>query len=208
MSLFITFEGGEGSGKSIQAKILYKKLSEKGIPAVLTQEPGGTPLGKEIAGKLKWSENKDISPMTELLLFNASRAQLIAEVIAPALKQGKVVICDRFYDSTTAYQGYGRGLDLEIVRTVNQTAAQGIKPDITFFLKLPPEHGFSRKNRGDYDRFEKETTHFHQRVLDGYLKLAAQEPERWLVIDATKSKDEIAEIIWQRLLKLLARRGA
>jgi len=173
----------------------------------LTQEPGGTSLGKDIAHKLKWSENKDISPITELMLFNASRAQLVEELISPALKDGKVVICDRFYDSTTAYQGYGRGLDLSIVKMVNQTAAQGVKPDVTFFLNLPPEYGFSRKNKGDFDRFEKEASHFHQKVLDGYLKLAAQEPKRWLVIDAARSKDEISEIIWARVEKLLAFRG-
>lgn len=208
MSLLITFEGGEGSGKSIQAKILYKKLSVEGVAVILTQEPGGTSLGREIAGKLKWSKGNHISPMAELMLFNASRAQLVDEVIKPALNDGKVVICDRFYDSTTAYQGYGRGLDLDLVKAVNQTAAQGIKPDLTLFLNLPPEHGLSRKYKGDYDRFEKEAAHFHRKVLDGYLKLAAQEPERWLVIDATKSKDEIAEIIWQRVSELLARRGA
>ncbi len=208
MPLFITFEGGEGSGKSIQSETLFHKLAEKGIPAVLTQEPGGTLLGKEIANILKWSENKDISPLAELMLFNASRAQLVDEVIKPSLKQGKAVICDRFYDSTTAYQGYGRGLDLDMVNTVNQVAARGIKPDITFLLKLAPEHGFSRKNRGDYDRFEKETANFHQRVFKGYLKLVSQEPERWLVIDATKTKDEISEIILRRVSELLPYRGA
>jgi len=208
MSLFITFEGGEGSGKSIQAKALFRKLSQESIPAVLTQEPGGTSLGKDIARKLKWSENKNISPMTELMLFNASRAQLVEEVISPALKDGKVVICDRFYDSTTAYQGYGRGLDLEMVQSVNQTAARGVKPDVTFLLNLPTEHGFSRKNESDFDRFEKEASHFHQKVLDGYLKLASQESERWLVIDATKDKDEISDTIWHRVKELLPHRGA
>jgi len=208
MSLFITFEGGEGSGKSIQAKALFKKLTEKNIPAVLTQEPGGTSLGKDIASKLKWSEHKHISPVAELMLFSASRAQLVEEVIAPALKNGKVVICDRFYDSTTAYQGYGRGINLKTIAVINQTAARGIKPDVTFFLNIPPEHGFSRKNKGDFDRFEKEAFNFHQRVLDGYLKLAAREPERWLVIDATKGKDEISQIIWQRVSQLLPRREA
>jgi len=208
MSLFITFEGGEGSGKSIQAKALFRKLSQESIPAVLTQEPGGTSLGKDIARKLKWSENKNISPMTELMLFNASRAQLVEEVISPALKDGKVVICDRFYDSTTAYQGYGRGLDLEMVQSVNQTAARGVKPDVTFLLNLPTEHGFSRKNESDFDRFEKEASHFHKKVLDGYLKLASQEPGRWLVIDATKDKDEISDTIWHRVKELLPHRGA
>ena len=205
MSLFITFEGGEGSGKSIQAKALFKKLVKENIPSVLTQEPGGTSLGKDIAKKLKWSEHKYISPVTELMLFNASRAQLVDEVIAPSLKKGKVVICDRFYDSTTAYQGYGRGLDLETIVTINQAAARGITPDVTFLLNLPPEHGFSRKNKDNFDRFEKEAFNFHHRILDGYLKLAALEPGRWFIIDATKDRDEISQIIWGRVSQLLTR---
>ena len=118
MSLFITFEGGEGSGKSVQARALYRRLSQLAIPALLTHEPGGTPFGKRVGRWLKWGQGTGISPLTELMLFNASRAQLVAEVIQPSLKGGKIVICDRYADSTTAYQGYGRGLDLEMVKAL------------------------------------------------------------------------------------------
>ena len=203
MSLFITFEGGEGSGKSLQSRALYRRLSRLNIPVLLTYEPGGTPLGKKLAGWLKWTEDKDISPVTELLLFNASRTQLITEVIQPNLKKGNVVICDRYTDSTTAYQGYGRGLDLIMVKTINEVATQGLKPDLTVLLDMPAETGLTRKKAKNQDRFEQEGIAFHHRVRGGYLKLAAAEPKRWLVIDASQSKEKIAETIWQRVRELL-----
>ncbi len=203
MSLFITFEGGEGSGKSVQAKTLYDRLLKLVIPAVLTHEPGGTPLGEKISRWLKWTGDKDISPLTELMLFNASRAQLVAKVIKPGLENGKVVICDRFADSTTAYQGYGRGLDLKAIKAVNNAATQGLNPDLTVLLDIAAKEGLARKNREKQDRFEKETLTFHEKVRQGYLELAAQEPERWLVIDASQSKEKIAEIIWQKVSQLL-----
>ncbi len=207
MALFITFEGGEGSGKSVQAKALCRRLSQSAIPALLTHEPGGTPCGNRIGRWLKWAEIKDISPLTELLLFIASRAQLIAEVIQPDLKAGKVVICDRYTDSTTAYQSYGRGLDLEIVRAINNAATQGLKPDLTVQLDMPAEQGLARKSTRKQDRFEQENIAFHQRVRDGYLKLAANDTERWLVIDASQSKRKLAQVIWQRVSQLLSSRG-
>lgn len=139
MALFITFEGGEGSGKSVQARLLYRRLSLLAIPALLTHEPGGTSLGRKISYWLKWARNTGISPLTELLLFNASRAQLLEEVIRPNLKSGKVVICDRYVDSTTAYQSYGRGLKLETVETINNSATQGLIPDLTVLLDIPVE---------------------------------------------------------------------
>ncbi|GAG23204.1 unnamed protein product, partial [marine sediment metagenome] len=185
MSLFITFEGGEGTGKSVQTRALYRRLSKLAIPVVLTQEPGGTNFGRKIARQLKWAEIKDISPLAELMLFNASRAQLVTEVIKPGLKKGKVVICDRYADSTTAYQGYGRGLDLAIVATVNNVATHGVKPDLTVLLDVPVEAGLIRKKTARRDRFEREALAFHHRMHEGYLKLAAKEPERWLVVDAT-----------------------
>ena len=144
MALFITFEGGEGSGKTLQARALYRRLSQLAIPALLTQEPGGTSLGKKLARWLKWAEEAGILPLTELLMFNASRAQLVEEVIQPNLKGGKVVICDRYADSTTAYQSYGRGLDLEMVKTINNTATRGLKPDLTVLLDIPAEEGLAR----------------------------------------------------------------
>jgi len=207
MSLFITFEGGEGCGKSVQARALYRRLSKLAIPTVLTHEPGSTSLGKKLGRWLKWAEGTDISPLTELLLFNTSRAQLVNEVIQPNLKEGKVVICDRYADSTTAYQSYGRGLDLEMVKAINNAATRGLKPDLTVLLDISAEEGLARIKARRRDRFEQEDVAFHQQVRDGYLKLAADEPQRWLVIDATQSKEKIAEIIWQRVSRLLSRQG-
>ena len=204
MSLFITFEGGEGSGKSLQAGALYRKLSQLAIPALLTHEPGGTPFGNKLGRWLKWTEDKDISPLTELLLFNASRTESVTKVIHPNLGNGKVVICDRYVDSTTAYQGYGRGLDLEMVKAINDAATQGLKPNLTVLLDIPVEEGLGRKRAGKQDRFEQEALAFHQRVREGYLKLAASDPGRWLVIDASQSKEEISQIIWQQVSQLIS----
>ncbi len=203
MSLFITFEGGEGCGKSVQARALYRRLSQLAIPALLTHEPGGTPFGNRIGRWLKWALDKDISPLTELLLFNASRAQLVTEVIQPGLKNGKVVVCDRYTDSTIAYQSYGRGLDLELVKAINNAATQGLKPNLTILLSISVEEGLARKRDNKQDRFEQEELAFHHKVREGYLKLAEEEPQRWLVIDATQSKKRITEIIWQRVSQLL-----
>ena len=207
MSLFITFEGGEGCGKSVQAKALFWRLSRLNIPAVLTHEPDGTPFGKKLGRWLKWAQGTDISPLTELLLFNASRAQLVAEVIQPGLESGKVVISDRYADSTTAYQGYGRRLDLDMVKAANSAATQGLKPDLTILLDIPVEEGLARKRAKKQDRFERETLVFHRRVREGYLELARADPERWLVVDASQSREKIAQIIWQRVSQLLATRG-
>ena len=207
MSLFITFEGGEGSGKSVQAKALYRRLLKLAIPAILTHEPGGTPFGKRLGRWLKWAQGADIPPLVELMLFNASRAQLVVGVIQPGLKRGKVVISDRYADSTTAYQGYGRGLDLQMVRATNNTATQGLKPDLTILLDMSAEDGLARKAGRGKDRFEQEDLAFHQKVRQGYLKLAASEPKRWLVLDATQSKQKIAGIIWERVRRLLSGGG-
>ena len=205
MALFITFEGGEGCGKSVQARVLYKRLSQLAIPAVLTHEPGGTSLGKKLARWLKWAQDTGISPLAELLLFNTSRTQLVDEVIRPNLEKGKVVICDRYADSTTAYQSYGRGLDLEMVKAINNAATQGLKPNLTVLLDISAEAGLARKTKKRQDRFERENIAFHQRVREGYLKLAANDPERWLVIDASQTRQKIAEIIWQKVSQLLSK---
>lgn len=205
MSLFITFEGGEGCGKSVQTKALYQRLQKLAIPVVVTREPGGTRLGDIIARTVKWTKSIKIPPITELLLFNASRSQLITGVIQPSLKEEKVVICDRFADSTIAYQSYGRGLDIEMVKMVNNIATQGLKPDITFLLDMPVEEALARK-KGKQDRFEQEALAFHQRVRDGYLQLATMEPQRWLVLDATQPKEKISEIIWEKVEQLLTGR--
>jgi dTMP kinase len=206
MSLFITFEGGEGSGKSVQAKELYRRLAQLAIPALLTHEPGGTSFGRKVGRWLKWGQDKDISPLAELMLFNAARAQSVAEVIKPALKSRKVVISDRYADSTTAYQGYGRGLDLAMVKAVNKAATQGLTPNLTILLDMPVKEGLARKRAKKQDRFEQETLAFHQRVRQGYLKLAAGEPGRWLVVEGTQPKRKIADIIWQKVRQLLPKR--
>jgi dTMP kinase len=204
MALFITFEGGEGCGKTVQARALYRRLQWLAIPALLTQEPGGTPLGKKLSHWLKWADDMDISPLTELLLFNASRAQLVAKVIRPSLESGQVVICDRYADSTTVYQGYGRGLDMAMVEAINQAATHGLKPELTVLLDMPVEEGLARKGGKKPDRFEQENVAFHQRVRDGYLKLATADPQRWLVVDARLPKAKVAEIIWEKVRQLLS----
>ena len=204
MSLFITFEGGEGSGKSVQARALYQRLSRLAAPAILIHEPGVTSLGRKIAHWLKWGKDMGISPMAELMLFSASRAQLVNEVMKPNLQSDKVVVCDRYADSTTAYQSYGRGLDLEMVNAVNEAAIQEVRPDLTILLDVPVEDGLARKKGNKPDRFEQEDIAFHQRVRQGYLELAKAEPDRWLVVDAAQSKEEIAEIIWQKVSQLLS----
>lgn len=203
MSLFITFEGAEGSGKSTQTTILKNWLDEQNISAVLTHEPGGTALGEKISDLLKWAKETKISPITELMLFNSSRSQLINEIINPALESGKVVICDRFFDSSTAYQSYGRGLDFNTVINVNMTATDGLSPDLTILLDLAIEDGLSRKSGDKLDRFELEDIEFHHKVREGYIALAEAEPERWLVIDATLPKENISEIIRDKVSSLL-----
>jgi dTMP kinase len=202
LSLFITFEGGEGCGKSTQSRLLLEKLHQQNIPVVLTHEPGGTALGNEIRRVLKREQGIPISPQAELFLFVASRAQLVAELIRPALKEDKVVICDRFAHSTLVYQGYGRGLDLTTLEMVNNMATENLQPDLAILLNISPEQGLTRKGSLK-DRFELEDLSFHRRVREGYLKMAAAEPYRWLVIDAMLSKGEIAEIIWDKVSKLL-----
>ncbi len=207
MGLFITFEGGEGCGKSTHSRLLLKKLEQHNVPVVLTHEPGGTPLGNELRRALKKQRGSSISPLAELFLFAASRAQLVAEVIRPALENGRVVICDRFSDSTLVYQGYGRGLDLAIVEKVNSMATGDLKPDLTVFLDISPEQGLARKH-SLRDRFEQEDLSFHGRVREGYLKMAAAEPDRWLVIDASLPKRKVAGIIWNRVSPLLTFRSS
>lgn len=201
MSLFITFEGGEGCGKSTQARLLLKKLEQQGIPTILTHEPGGTALGNEIRILLKRKQGSSISPQAELFLFAASRVQLVAELVRPALQEGKVVICDRFTYSTIVYQGYGRGLDLATVSVVNTMATGNLNPDLTILLDMPSEQGLERRRRSK-DRFELEDLSFHHRVREGYLKMATAEPDRWLLIDASLAKAKIAEIIWDKVRKL------
>ncbi len=214
MSLFITFEGGEGSGKSTQAKILADRLESAGVPVLFVREPGSTPLGQHLREWLKREEN--VTPEAELLLFAAARAELVSKVITPALRQGEIVISDRYADSTVAYQGYGRGIALKYVNTVNAVATQGATPNLTIFLDCPPEIGLERaglynsekprsrrKTAQEGEKFERESLDFHKRVRAGYQALAAKEPQRWCVIDATGSVEKISTQIWQRIQKVL-----
>jgi dTMP kinase len=188
--LFITFEGGEGSGKSTQAELLARSLEAAGRRVLRLREPGGTPLGEELR-QLLLHRRADISPLGELLLFLAARAELVRAIIRPALAEGSIVICDRFSDSTLAYQGYGRGIGLDQVRRINESATGGLKPDLTVLLDLPVETGRARKQR-DEDAFQGEDDAFHERVRQGYLALAREEPDRWLVLDATRPAEELA----------------
>lgn len=203
MGLFITLEGVEGCGKSTQSRLLKERLDALAFPNLLTHEPGVTPLGEEITRLLKWADNVPISPEAELLLFNASRAELVADVLGPALADGSIVICDRYADSTTAYQGYGRGLDMVMVAQANMIGTLGLVPDRTFLLDMPVEEGMQRKKDDKPDRFEAESIEFHQRVREGFLEMAGDEPERWVIIDASLQTQDIFEIMWRNVGDLL-----
>jgi len=186
---FITFEGMEGCGKSTQARLLARAL---GPDTVLTQEPGGTAIGRAIRQLLLHPANRAMSAEAEVLLFFADRAQHVAEVIRPALAAGKIVISTRYVDTSLAYQGYGRGLDLDRIRSVAVLATGGLRPDLTLFFDLPLEIGLARVvSRGGRDRLESEVREFHERVRNGYLELAAAEPDRWIRIDASGSEANV-----------------
>jgi len=197
---FIVFEGGEGSGKSTQAKALRERLKKIGYTVLLTHEPGGTVLGDKLRRWVKWG--RDVSIPTELFLFLASRSQLVTNVIRPALARGNVVICDRFSASTTVYQGYGRGIDLGFLESLNSFATGDLKPDLVLLMDLDAEMGLTRKKR-KWDSFEREEFGFHQRVRDGYLKLAAANPETWIVIDASLPELNVADVIWDYVREFL-----
>jgi len=192
-SLFITFEGGEGAGKSTQAAILTERVRTSGREALSLREPGGTPLGERLRDLLLHGEG--LSPETELLLFLAARAQLVASVIQPALDRGAIVICDRFSDSTVAYQGYGRGLDLDAVRSLDAFATGGLEPDLTFFLGLSSPAGLARK-AGEEDAFQNEELAFHERVQAGY-RASGGGRARWHEIDASRDIEGISALIWE-----------
>jgi len=190
--IFISFEGIEGSGKTKQSRLLYEYIRKSGYKVILTGEPGGTQIGLKIRDLLLSVENRKMTPVSELLLYNASRAQHIKEVILPALKKGFIVITDRFIDSTKAYQGYGRGIDLKLIEFLEKIVTEDIRPDLTLLLDLDVKIGLKR-NRGinKTDRLELEDVKFHKRVREGYLKIAAKELERIKLIDATDSIEEI-----------------
>ena len=191
--MFITLEGPDGSGKTTQARLLAHWLQEEGHPVVLVREPGGTTIGERIREVLHDPAHTGMSPWTEVFLYCAARAQLVAEIIRPALAAGQTVLCDRYADSTLAYQGYGRGLDLDALRLVLYLATGGLTPDLTFCLDISPEEGLARRRAGgeEWNRLDQETVDFHRRVRTGYLELAGLEPQRWIVVDAARPVDAV-----------------
>ena len=197
--MFISIEGPDGAGKSTQINNIKAFLEERGMEYILTREPGGTMISEKIRNIILDKENQGMNYVTEALLYAASRAQHVSQVIKPALEEGKVVICDRFIDSSFAYQGYARGLG-DTVWDINKAGVDGCMPDITFVFKLDPKVGLSRvKGRGEEDRLELEKMEFHKRVYEGYLNLERKYPERIVGIDASKSIEEIKEDIYQAL---------
>ncbi|MBO8127828.1 MAG: dTMP kinase [Peptococcaceae bacterium] len=198
--ILIVFEGIDGVGKSTQLELLYYKLKTRGLEVCRTREPGGTPLGEAVRRILLDPAYKGMAPQSEVFLYVSARAQCVAEVIRPALQQGAVVLCDRFTDSTLAYQGYGRGLELQALRKVNELATGGIIPDLTVLLDMPVEEALARVRRGGtLDRLEQETCDFYRAVRNGYLALAGQQPERYLVLPASLGKEDLAALIWSRV---------
>lgn len=194
--VFISFEGPEGAGKSTQTKLLQLALERAGYAVTLTREPGGTPLGDAVRNVVLLNLELEVAPLSEFLLYSASRAQLVRDVITPALQAQHVVICDRYADSSLAYQGYGRGLSLPFLREVTWEATGGLRPHVTVLLDLEPSAGLARaSSRGAKDRLELADLAFHQRVRDGFLELASLEPERFLVVDATLTENVIHEQI-------------
>jgi dTMP kinase len=187
----IAFEGIDTSGKSTQARRLVKRLSDAGIPVVSTGEPGGTPIGESVRSILLSRQHVALLPFSELLLFIVSRAQNTHEVILPALQQGKTVVASRYRMSSMAYQGYGRGIDLELIRNLNETAACGLRPHVTFLIDIPAEVAVARKTT-EQDRIEVEALAFHRRVRAGFLELAAQDPNA-VVLDGDRDPEEVAE---------------
>jgi dTMP kinase len=195
---FITLEGIEGSGKSTQAVRLAKAL---GPATILTQEPGGTEIGRAIRTLLLDVRQKGMAPQTEVLLFFADRAQHVAEVVRPALSEGRTVVSDRYVDSSIAYQGYGRGIDLELIRVVAGAATGGLVPDLTVFIDVSVEVGMVRVGkRGHHDRLEGEVFEFHARVRDGYRTLAAADPGRWVTVDGEADADDVERQVMKAVL--------
>ena len=206
MSLFITFEGPDGSGKSTQIKLLSETLTAAGYDVLTVREPGGTPISEQIRDVVHSLCNREMSHRAECLLYNAARAQLVDQLIVPHLRQrGGIVLSDRYADSTLAYQGYGRGLELTAVRSVIAFATNHLKPDVTFYLDLEVEEGIERRKRGggEWNRLDDQALEFHRRVRAGYLQMVSDEPDRWVYINAARGVEEIqAEIaaqVWQRL---------
>ncbi len=203
--LFISLEGPDGAGKTTQLRLLTARLEEAGRRVLCTREPGGTPLGEQLRALILPRNDTTNDPVAELLLLNAARAQLVAQVIRPALAEGVTVLADRYADATLAYQGYGRGADLAELRAVIAIATRGLQPDHTILLDIPIDAGLQRLSaRGADNFFDRMGPEFRQRVRDGFLALARLEPQRWTVIDGSRSVDEVAARIWDSLQSFLS----
>ncbi|WP_425755409.1 dTMP kinase [Ihubacter sp. rT4E-8] len=205
--LFITMEGPDGSGKSTQIAYLKEYFDMRGIDTIFTREPGGTPIGEKIRDIILDKANGEMCDMAEALLYAASRSQHVHQLIKPALSEGKIVICDRFIDSSIAYQGYGRQLG-DAVRVINELAIEGCMPDITFLMELSPEIGKSRIKLEYQDRLELEKLEFHNRVFDGYQEIAQIYPERFVCVNAGRPKEVVRDEIYHHIDRLLQNRGA
>ena len=212
MSLFITFEGVEGSGKTSQIQRLKKYLTQKGIPCKVTREPGGSPIGEKVRKILLDPDHREMVPTTELFLYEAARAQHVKDVLKPLLKMRGIILCDRFCDATLAYQGFGRRIDLKWIDRLNRLSSQGIKPDVTFLLDCPSVVGLTRalkRNRTlkqeREERFEREEIQFHRRVRKGYLAIARKEPHRVKVIDTREGEEKVFEKIRKIVDNLISR---
>lgn len=197
----VSFEGIDLSGKSVQARLFHERLKKENVPSILLRDPGATRISERIRSILLDNELQEMSSWTELLLYEAARAQMVEEAIKPALQAGTLVICDRFYDSTTAYQGYGRGLDLELVTQANKIGACGLVPDLTYLIDLEPEVALQRKHKlRKQDRLEAEGIEFQRRVREGYLHLAKEESQRVRLIDGNRDIQQIHEQVWREFL--------
>jgi len=203
LSLFVTFEGPEGCGKTTQLHMLADFLREQGLDVLTTREPGSTPIGERVRAILLDPAHTEMQPRAEFLLFSAARAQHVEQVIAPHLARGGVVLCDRFADSSLAYQGYGHQLDLAVLRAITHFATGGLVPDLTLYLDVPVEVGLRRKAGGDGDawnRMERKTLAYHERVRAGYLAMAGEEAARWVVVDATANVEAVQATIRREVL--------
>ncbi len=206
MSIFITFEGPEGSGKTTQIKLLAATLAARGHSVITTREPGGTIIGNATRAVVLNPAHAEMSPRAEALLYNAARAQLVDEVVRPALAAGNIVLCDRYADSTLAYQGYARGQDLAALRQLITFATGGLQPHLTIYLDLEPAAGLQRKQNAaalEWNRLDQEALSFHQRVRAGYLQLIDAEPARWLVVDASQPAEAVQRNIQNAVLERL-----
>jgi len=213
MSCFITFEGPDGSGKTTQIQALYSHLRQDGYPVLLVREPGGTDIGDQIRATLHDPKNIQMLPNTETLLYSASRAQLVGQMVRPALQAGTMVLCDRYAESTLAYQGYGHRLDLRLLRAITAFVTGGLRPDLIIYLDMDAEKALRRKQaafragESEWNRMDQKELDFHQRVRAGYLEMANEEPEQWFILDAARPIATLQERIRDRVKRLLTEKG-